>query len=236
MAFTAPPPEIKPPAIPRVTCPCCDAAPGVNKVALETRRVTDRSALSGKTTYLVTTVQVPGVCDVCAKSLRKKRYLADLLCLVPFVIFVVLGAAFESKLAALGLFFYLLYMIRWLTYNWADAVLYGWDLAGKLDSYAPPEDPGPRRFPAGTLHGAIRVGFFPALVLLLIVLTVSGAFGEIGKKSRSADGKTSAVAPGSARSGVDPVPLEQAFVYFSAAKSIAWPGHLAHGFVAVDPK
>ena len=162
---------VEPPALPPApACPCCEGTRGTNTVALQTRELIEGSSFSRTRKYLVTTVKVPGICGACAKSLQIKRLVADVLCLVPFVVMIVIAAATDSRFFLILFILYLGYMIRWLTYNWADALLYGNALSNQLASYAPSKDSGPTRFPAEFWHGAIRVGILPTSILVLGLL------------------------------------------------------------------
>lgn len=187
------------------------------------------SYFSRKKKYLVTTVKVPGVCTACARSLQIKRLVADMLCLVPFIVTIGIAAATESRFFLILFILYLGYLIRWLTYNWADALLYGNALSNQLASYAPSRDSGPTRFPAEFWHGAIRVGILPTSIVLL------GLLGQFLPNRNSRDAAKREAPVANAVSALPPsaVAPEPAKIDASGApgKSTATPAVTARTFI-----
>ena len=163
--------ESEPPPSPKSVCPCCDGAPGPHSIEQTSRHLTDVSLVPMKRTYLVTTVKIPGVCNSCHRTIEKKRYFADALTPLPLIIFFVILVIADKPAFAVPVLAYLIYLARWLTYSWADFVLYGQDLSWQLDKYMPAgEKESQPRYYAGWLHGLIRIGLYPALVLVLGLL------------------------------------------------------------------
>jgi hypothetical protein len=112
------------------------------------------------------------------RGLEIRRYMADVLSIVPFIVACIGLAVFDSKAFLWILGIYGLYLFKWtwgLGYVWADAVLYGAGLERTLSSFTPAGDRGTIRFPAGLWHCLVRLGWVPALLIVLGI--VVGIFG-----------------------------------------------------------
>jgi hypothetical protein len=176
-------------------CPLCSGTPGPGRIRVETREFKE-TTWTLKKRYLVRWVDVPGVCAGCMKGLAIKRYVADVLIPLPFIIIFFLLVATNNKLF-LGLFlvyFFVLFKWSWgLGYVWADALLYGNQLDMALGPYVPPGDPGTTRFPAGLWHCLVRLAGLPALGVVLVLL-----LGAVLKHAAPAKAGASAEAAASA--------------------------------------
>jgi hypothetical protein len=117
---------------------------------------------TNKDKYLVRTTHAPGVCDACAGALERQRLAADLLCLVPLVgVFLALVATSSKPLFGV-LLVYLVYLARYLDYNWADSIVYGSAMLEKVRAWVPDGDPGQAYLPVSWLHMGVRVAAIPA--------------------------------------------------------------------------
>jgi hypothetical protein len=130
-------------------------------------------------------VDLGGVCSACSRSLEGKRYAADLLVNVPFVLLLILAIALESKGFAILTGIYLLIVLKWswgLGYLWADDLLYGGALVDRLSRFEPPGDAGTTRLPAGLWHCLVRLAALPtALIGLLLVGSFFAGLSGAGK-------------------------------------------------------
>ncbi|MBI3857585.1 MAG: hypothetical protein HY293_18040 [Planctomycetes bacterium] len=166
--------------------------------------------------FLVRWVDVPGLCDACGRSLEIRRYIADVLCNVPFVVFFILLVGFDSKVFLALLLGYALVLFKWswgLGYVWADALVYGRDLDSRLARFEPPGDGGTTRFPAGLWHCLLRLGLLPGLAVMLLL--VMAPFAHL------AGAGTPKTPPPAASQSSDPI--EQARAWFQSARDIVVP-------------
>ena len=189
-----PPPTARPrPDPPKRVCPRCEGAPGGGSFTVQTREHKETSFFTGKRRYLVRTGQIRGICADCAWGIEKRRYVADLLCLVPLATLFVAGVVMDSKALFVLLVLYLLYIVSELGDNWADDLSYGSNLKAQLAPLAPPGDAGTLRMPVGALHILIRVGALPA-GLVAVFLVGSSLAGHRKPKGVVAPAATSAAA------------------------------------------
>ncbi len=168
-------------------CPHCGGAPGKSHIDVQTRQSVSGSFfdfLAMRLRYRVTTVKVPGICANCARSLEVKRYVADMLTVLPILVLGGAGILMESKVMT-GLFlFYLLYLARNLNYNWADVMVYAGPFSESMEPYAV-DEAGTMRLPVDALHCVVRIGILPVLFVSLGLLSASGLIGR--SVSRDAD-------------------------------------------------
>lgn len=201
---------------PKPECPSCGGAPGPGKIRMETREYLGSSWTGRRRRYRVRWVDVPGACAPCMKRIEIKRYVADIVCILPFLVFFGALVASDSKVFLALILVYGLVLFRWswgLGYVWADVLLYGRQLESSLARFEPPGDSGTVRFPAGWGHCILRLGWVPALV---VVLGVVGSL--LGK--RPVAGTAGVPAP-AASASADPV--EQARAFLQSARDIAVP-------------
>lgn len=202
----------RPAAPPRPECPCCNGAPGRGSVRLE-RREYEGSNWRGARRWTVRWVDIPGVCARCMRDLEIRRFAADVLCNVPFILLFILLVVTDSKLFLVLLLTYGLILFKWswgLGYVWADLMLYGWKLDSSLGRFEPAGDAGTTRFPAGMLHVLVRLGFIPGLVVVLAMV------GSVFVKRPGGDAAEASVTQ---RSN----PLERARAWLESAEGISVP-------------
>ncbi len=186
-------PVAVPDAPPAASCPVCGDAPGSSTVCLETREFKDASVVRGIRRYLVRSVEVPGVCTSCSSTIERRRYVADVLCIVPIVVAFIATVVADSKFPFGLLLLYLVYLARRLHYNWADALVYGDRLSDELAKWKPVGDAGTLAVPVPWLHRLVRIGVIPAGVTALALVAGSGLIRP--RHHRSAESE-SAPAPG----------------------------------------
>ena len=104
------------------------------------------------------------------RALEIKRYMADVLCIIPFIVAAICMVVFDSTAFLWIIGIYGLYLFKWawgLGYVWSDAVRYGAGLDTTLKSFTPLGDRGTVRFPSGLWHCLVRLGWLPALFIVL---------------------------------------------------------------------
>src|SRR6185295_13479595 len=105
------------PAIPatpsKPRCPLCGESPGNGKIRIQTREYQGSNWSGKRRTYLVRWTDVPGVCPDCSRSLDLRRYVADGLVNIPFVVFFLLSVGTKSPFFLLALLVYTLTVFKW---------------------------------------------------------------------------------------------------------------------------
>lgn len=222
-AATEPPPPAP------ASCPCCEGPRGPHSVAQQTRHLKDVSFIPAKSTYLVTTVTIPGVCDPCHRSLQRKRYYADLLVCLPLPLLFGLLVVTDSKLFFVLVLAYLIYLARAFNYAWPDFLLYGQALSWKLVDYVPAKDAtSSPRYPVGLWHVIVRFGFYPALLAVFVFLVNAGIVKKSHFKSDRPEKKVEAAAtpatvPTKPSAPPKPPALERARALLATTSEFYWP-------------
>jgi len=90
--------------------------------------------------------------------------------------------------------FYILYLGRWLTYNWADNLIYGTTFGTSMEPFAA-DGPATLRLPVNTLHCVIRIGIIPAFFLLVGFLSATGLVPRHSQRETGSSGQTVTKAP-----------------------------------------
>ena len=140
----------------------------------------------GVRAFDVLSARLSGLCAECASWLRAKRRLATALMIVPFVLLAACVATGPIGFVAMGL--YGLYLVRSMTYGFADSMLYGGELHDAFLARIPHHvevNPSNEsvRFPAGTGHAVTRLGLaailgFAAAFLAVMVASYGGGQSE----------------------------------------------------------
>lgn len=112
----------------------------------------------------------PAYCADCASRLGKKRTLASVIAIAPFLL--VLGMALPLQKHFFSFFFlfaYSAYLALWGDYTWADRLVYGMQLHAELKAWIPDTD-GKVVFPAPVSQYIFRlVLFFLGGFLVLVI-------------------------------------------------------------------
>lgn len=155
-------------------CPLCEGAPGAEPLAVE---VWVDEGIHGffrrYRRWRITRVRAPGVCDDCRPALRNRRLLAGALTMVPWLL-----GLLHLVLFAFVALFYGGYLLRRLSYTWADDILYGRRLAETALTYIPglPRElrmEGDPRIPVGWLHWFARAGMVVVVALATFVVAAA---------------------------------------------------------------
>lgn len=217
------------PKPPQAVCPCCDGPAGPHTVAQQTRHQTESTLVPMRRKFLVTTVQVPGVCEACHRRLAGKRWLASILLPLPLIVLTGITVAMDTPAGLAFPVIYIFYVLPRINYAWTDFLLYGRELSWKLTDYVPNKDREALAvFPAGILHIIVRLGLLPALAFALF------AVGSFFKKPAPAPMATVApamaetppapgAAPAKPAAAAKKVPLETGRVFFNTMQAIAVP-------------
>jgi len=165
------------------TCPRCGEARPQESLTVEGWEDTGLT-LGGRQTWTIRTLEIPGYCRECTKSLTTRRLLATALAALPLWL-CAFGLGFQwgrGGLVILGIL-YAGFLLKRIGYTWADWLLYGMELEMQLATRVAPVRNGDAsvRFPLGCLSSLFRLGFIAGGTVLLLfagdLARMSGASG-----------------------------------------------------------
>jgi hypothetical protein len=214
--------------------------PGTGEIRIETRQYKGSTGLLRPgSRYFVRWVDVPLLCNGCSRRIEIRRYLADIVCMLPFIAAFAGLVIFDSTSFLWILGIYALYLFKWtwgLGYVWADFLLYGGDLERNLARFTPEGDSGTVRFPASIWHCVVRLGWIPAAFFALATLAATfspkpetksraetPAETPAEKKTAAADPEASIADPRARARAKSAREMREAKTFLETARDIAVP-------------
>ncbi len=152
------------------TCPKCGINHNLEPIFVEGWEDTGLT-LRGKQTWTIRSVDVPGYCHECSRSLWKRRLAATALMAVPIWVCAMMNVINRGNTGwvILGLV-YFLFIFRRIGYCWADWLLFGMELEMNLATRIAPVRVGDSsvRFPLGFLWSSARIAAILATTFMIM--------------------------------------------------------------------